>query len=222
MRAWLLQGPQGEDPGDLRPVLRQWAERPANATWRLDIRTIGPDLAAQANNQQPEVLVFAAALGPLRASLEEILGMEPGVLVATDEDHCDAYRDLAERHPVSFVSARPTCDEICLALRGIRAACLRQQYWKAQVEQLQQRLNDRIIIERAKGVLVQRLGIGEEEAYKRLRVLSRRQRRQIREIAQSLLDTQALLLPPTNGFAGPDLLPGEHPPESKLSDLPRD
>jgi len=60
-----------------------------------------------------------------------------------------------------------------------------------------------VVIERAKGVLLQRLGISEEEAYKRLRVLSRRQRRQIRDIAQSLLDAQALLTPeaPANGFA---------------------
>ena len=63
------------------------------------------------------------------------------------------------------------------ALSGLR----RQRHWKAQVEQLQQRLQDRIVIERAKGVLVQRLGITEEEAYKRLRVLSRRQRQQREE-----------------------------------------
>jgi hypothetical protein len=31
-------------------------------------------------------------------------------------------------------------------------------------------------------------------------VISRRQRRQIRDIAQSLLDTESLLLPEMNGF----------------------
>jgi hypothetical protein len=67
------------------------------------------------------------------------------------------------------------------------------------VARLQRRLSDRIVIERAKGILVQRLKISEEEAYKRLRVLSRRQRRQIRDIAQSLLDTQFLFLPGSDG-----------------------
>ena len=61
------------------------------------------------------------------------------------------------------------------------------------------------MIERAKGILVQRLGISEEEAYKRLRVSSRRQRRQIRDIAQSLIDTQALLLPEQNGYTNQSL-----------------
>jgi hypothetical protein len=62
------------------------------------------------------------------------------------------------------------------------------------------------VIERAKGILVQQLGVSEEEAYKRLRVSSRRQRRQIRDIAQSLIDTQALLLPEQNGYASHPLV----------------
>src|SRR5262249_5371243 len=70
-----------------------------------------------------------------------------------------------------------------------------------QVARLEQRLSDRIVIERAKGILIQRLKISEEEAYKRLHSLSRRQRRQIRDIAQSLLDTQLLLSPEINGLA---------------------
>src|SRR5207248_1625381 len=87
-----------------------------------------------------------------------------------------------------------------LALLGTAAAQRRQLHWKMQLARLQQRLTDRIVIERAKGVLVQRLGISEEDAYKRLRLLSRRQRRQIRDIAQSLLDTQFLFLPEVNGY----------------------
>jgi len=63
---------------------------------------------------------------------------------------------------------------------------------------LQQRLNDRILIERAKGILVERLSISEKEAYQRLRLQSRRQRRPIRDIAQCLLDAQSLFSPGEN------------------------
>ena len=92
---------------------------------------------------------------------------------------------------------------VVAALAGLH----RERSWKAQLQQLQQRLEDRIIIEWAKGVLVRRLGIAEEEAYQRLRVLSRRQRRPIRVIAQALLDTQSLLVPAA-----------EEPPESAGED----
>jgi hypothetical protein len=215
MRAWLLQGRQGEDPGELRSVFRLCADRPGLAGWRLDVQPLTADLAARVQVQRPDVLVSATALCPLRSWVEEILALDVGLVLAGGESESDAYRDLPERHPVLFAPSQPTTEEMTLALRGARDAVRRQQYWKTQVEQLHQRLNDRIVIERAKGVLVQRLGIGEEEAYKRLRVLSRRQRRQIRDIAQSLLDTQALLLPPGNGYAAGELLGGDNPPADR-------
>jgi hypothetical protein len=204
MRVWLLQGRQGEDPGGLRPLLRQWADRPASVGCRLDYQPLGPDLSARVQAHRPLLLVFAAACGLPRATVEEVLALDAGLVVATEEGRPDPYLELAERYPVLVVPARPTPEVVDLALWGALAAVRRQQYWKTQVEQLNQRLNDRIVIERAKGVLVQRLGIGEEEAYKRLRLLSRRQRRQIRDIAQSLLDARELLLPPANGVAGPE------------------
>src|SRR4051794_8087407 len=109
MRAWLLQGRQGEDPGGLRPVLRQWAERPANAGCRLEIRSLVPELTAQVQTQRPEVLVLAAALCPARSWIEEILALEVGLVVAAEEEQTETYRDLAERHPLLFASLQPTC-----------------------------------------------------------------------------------------------------------------
>jgi response regulator NasT len=191
-----------------------------NSGWQIEVCTAEAEVVAQVQAHRPEVLIFAACLAPLRSRVEEILTLDVGLLVAAEESQAESYHDLAERHPLLLLSPRPTAEMLALAMHAIRAALRREQHWKTQVEQLHQRLNDRIVIERAKGVLVQRLGIGEEEAYKRLRVLSRRQRRQIRDIAQSLLDTQALLLPPANGCSPHDLLapsanPPPEPPELK-------
>jgi hypothetical protein len=47
-------------------------------------------------------------------------------------------------------------------------------------------------------------------------LLSRRQRRQIRDIAQSLLDTQFLLLPDNTGL--PELSNGEQPRSSPVQE----
>ena len=215
MRVWLLQGRQGEDAGALRAALRQLGERPGCSGWRMDVCPLSSDLAARILAQRPEVLLFAAALFSAPDRVDEVLPLDVGLVVAADEGQADTYRDLAEHHAVTFVSPQPAPEALALALRSAQAALRRQQSWRTRVEQLNQRLNDRIVIERAKGVLVQRLGIGEEEAYRRLRVLSRRQRRQIRDIAQSLLDTQALLLPEANGIADPGeaAKPPQDPPE---------
>jgi len=222
MRVWLLQGRQGEDPSGLWPILRQWADQPGNAGCSLEICPLTVDLLNRILAHRPEVLVFAASLGSLRSRIEEILTLNVGLVIAAEESQVDAYRDLAERHPVLFVQPHPTLEAMAFAFRNTRMALRRQQYWKIQVEQLHQRLNDRIIIERAKGVLVQRLGIGEEEAYKRLRVLSRRQRRQIRDIAQSLLDAQTLLLPDSNGHGDSESVLGSGVLPSRLSTPPRE
>jgi hypothetical protein len=212
MRVWLLQGRQGEDPGGVAALFRQWKESTANSTWNLEPRSIGPDLLPQLQSHRPELAVLASALIPARTWLDEVLSVEVGVVLVVSEAHCEGFRELAERWPLELLSPTPTPDCIGFALRNALAALRRHQFWKLQVEHLNQRLNDRIIIERAKGVLVQRLGISEEEAYKRLRVLSRRQRRQIRDIAQSLLDTQALLSPGFDPHAnGDDSLDGERP-----------
>src|SRR5262249_9594395 len=124
----------------------------------------------------------------------------PAILAVVPPELSERVRPLAELHPLSFLPEKPSRESLWLALVSALASQRRHAHARAQLARLQQRLDDRIIIERGKGVLVQRLGVTEEDAYKRLRVLSRRQRRQIRDIAQSLLDTEALLLPGSNGF----------------------
>ncbi len=52
---------------------------------------------------------------------------------------------------------------------------------------VRQQLEERKMIERAKGVLQQRFGLSEEEAYQRLRDESRRLRRTIRDVSEAVL-----------------------------------
>lgn len=69
-----------------------------------------------------------------------------------------------------------------------------EQNVKLQEEALQirQQLEDRKLIERAKGVLQNLYGLPEQEAYHRLREGSRRHRKPVREIAQAVLLVEEL------------------------------
>src|SRR5262245_8041708 len=204
MRVWLVQGEQGGENDALSCVLRQWAGRPENNHWSVDCLRRTADLASLVQASQPDVLVLAEPSCPAGPWIAEVLAHGAGLVVAAALEHTEPYRVLAETHAIQLTPRPPTIEAIGLAICNVVACLPRQRAWQARIEQLQQRLTDRIVIERAKGILVERLGISEREAYKRLRVLSRRQRRQIRDIAQSLLDTQSLLLPETNGLS--DLL----------------
>lgn len=201
MRVWLVDDRGGDNTGGLEALLSQLANSPDNGLVLLGARPYGPDFAVEMRAQQPDVVVTHEPAWPEDPTVLEALGVDTGVVIATASDRCPRFSLLAERHCVWFIPASPTLDSLRLALIGMFAGLRRQRELTTQLARLQQRLNDRIVIERAKGVMVQHLGITEEEAYKRLRLQSRRQRRQIRDIAQSLLDTQDLLLPEANGCA---------------------
>jgi hypothetical protein len=166
---------------------------------------------------QADVVLVGEATWPEGPWAQDLFALDIGLVMMITHQTSERFRPLAEQYPVVFLPPRPSPETLWMALLTARTAQLRQAHWHAQVARLQQRLADRIVIERAKGILVQRLGITEEEAYKRLRVLSRRQRRQIRDIAQSLLDTQSLLLPESNGFLAENHLPeGRCEPDNPL------
>jgi hypothetical protein len=166
----------------------------------LAARPVWSDFAADFRARQPDVLVVREPSWPDGPWAHDVLALGPALVVVTTPEGAERFRPLADLYPVSFVPVRPGFECLRLALLGALTGKRRQAEHRTQLARLQQRLNDRIVIERAKGILVQRLGVTEEDAYKRLRVLSRRQRRQIRDIAQSLLDTQSLLMPDLNGF----------------------
>lgn len=210
MQAWLLRGEQGSETETLDSVLRQWAGRSENGHWTVECQRWTPAVAAEVRARQPDVLVLAEPSCPAGAWAAEVLACGVGLVVATALERAEPYRVLAEQYAVHLMPLSASVDGLGLAILSAVASLRRQRCWQARIDQLQQRLQDRIVIERAKGILVQRLGISEKEAYKRLRVLSRRQRRQIREIAQSLLDTQSLLSPELNGFG--DLARSDEPP----------
>jgi hypothetical protein len=213
MRAWFLQGEQGSETDALSCLLRQWANRPENSHWCVDCLHCTPDTAALMKARQPDVLLVAQvsaslilplAGGELRGGwLADLLAQGVGLVVAAPPEQIAALLPLAEQHAVEMTTLPASIESIGMAVLNAVAAARRQQGWQARIDQLQQRLNDRILIERAKGILVERLGLGEKEAYQRLRLHSRRQRRPIRDIAQCLLDAQPLLDHELNGLTEP-------------------
>jgi response regulator NasT len=223
MRVWLVDDKRGESAGSLHVLLRQLEERPSTGLRLLGASTFQPDFAAAMRKLVPDlldVLVIQERGWPEGAWTPEVLDLGLGMVLVTEPERTERFRAMAELHPLILVTPRIDLEGLWLALLNALTSQRRQGHWKLQVARLQQRLTDRIVIERAKGVLVHRLGISEEDAYKRLRLLSRRQRRQIRDIAQSLLDTQFLFLPEVNG-CNPHPQPEEEQPREPENPLPR-
>jgi response regulator NasT len=199
MRVWLVDAKGREDLDALEALLNQLAARPESGLALLATRPVWSDFAAEVRSLQPDILVVREETLTEGAWAQEMALQGPAVVIATTPEGAKRFQSVADIYPVSFIPAQPTLECLWLALLSAQGSQRRLSHYNTQIARLQQRLSDRIVIERAKGILVERLGVSEEEAYKRLRVLSRRQRRQIRDIAQSLLDTESLLLPDGNG-----------------------
>jgi response regulator NasT len=199
MRAWFLQGEPNSESDALGCLLREWASRPENGQWSVDCLRGTPEGAAL-EAFQPDVLLMAESSCPAGPWLTTLLDRGVGLVVATALEPADPYHSLAERYAVQLTPQPATLESLGFALVNLAAGLQRQRSWQARIDQLQQRLNDRILVERAKGILVERLAISEKEAYQRLRLQSRRQRRPIRDIAQCLLDAQSLFSPSRNDF----------------------
>lgn len=92
------------------------------------------------------------------------------------QDHVMAY--LVE--PICKEELKPT---IHLVIRRFREF----QELKGQVQDLKQALVDRKTVERAKGILMRRSQLSEEEAYRKLQKLASSKRQRLAEVASSII-----------------------------------
>ncbi len=204
MRVWVVDDVAADKPGSLGGLLRQLQDRAGTGLQVLGVAAHQPDFTEAMSKLLPDLLdliIVRESAWPAGADLQPLLSLGAGLLIVGDPDEVERFRPLAEQFPVWFLHAAPTAEALWLALLGTSAGRRRHAAGKAELARLQQRLDDRIIIERAKGIMVHDWKMTEEVAYQKLRVWSRQQRRQIRDIAQSVLDTKSLLgtLPSDNG-----------------------
>ncbi len=106
-----------------------------------------------------------------------------------------AYEEI-RRHPVRFV-VRPghesRAGERVVETKAGYAIVEKSgppdgvAFWRARTEQLQRALDSRIVIEQAKGMLAERLGLDLDEAFELLRAGARRERMRIHELASEVL-----------------------------------
>ena len=124
-----------------------------------------------------ETVEFAS--GPVLVSVRE--AKDPALIARAADMGIAGYVDSWEPHDVQAA--------IEVALRRYRE----ESRLTEKVEQLQTALERRTVIERAKGVLMERHQIGEAEAFQRLREHARANGRRVVDVAQAVLDGHALL-----------------------------
>lgn len=124
--------------------------------------------------------------------IEEIVSFARGPVVALVGEHDPEFVAKAATRGIHAYA----CDDSEGAVRSAIALALRrhadEQGLEQQVAQLQTALERRALIERAKGILMERHGVGERDAFEALRSHARAGRRTVVDVASSVLDGHVL------------------------------
>jgi two-component system, response regulator PdtaR len=125
-------------------------------------------------------------------------GLRRPVVVVTGVDDST----LLERSIATGVSAYLTkpidSRELQAALELAAARHAEFEALEAEVERAQQALEDRKLVERAKGLLMTALGLSEQDAFRRLQLTARERNLRLADVAARIVEQQALLVPSTN------------------------
>lgn len=78
--------------------------------------------------------------------------------------------------------------EIAVQIEVARARYRQMKELAGEVDHLNQRLSDRVLLDRAKGVLIDEHGLGEAEAMRFVQKLAMDQRRAVRDVASDVLE----------------------------------
>jgi hypothetical protein len=187
--AWLVWGAGAGDGAEWESLLLRATTLPGGGLNYLG-RVLPVPEALDALRDDPRQVCVAPPACAAEAELKTLLGRGKGVVLVGGAEEA---RRWGECGPVAIVSPGAGAEALATGILSASACAGREARFRQESKLLQQRLQDRALLERAKGVLVQRLGVAEEEAYRRIRTLARRERRSLGEVARSVLDADGLL-----------------------------
>jgi len=132
---------------------------------------------------RPDVAIFAVGLGDGDgiSAARTVMAATPCPIVLFTSHRGDSFvRRAAEAGVMAFLLKPLRADEVSPVLDLAVARF-------ADIQDLRQSLASRKLIERAKGLLMKRRGIPEEDAFRLLRTAAMNQRRPMVEVAQAVL-----------------------------------
>jgi len=145
---------------------------------------------------QPDVIIIDSE-SPTRDTLEMLAfvnARQPRPIVVFTEDRDNKTIQAALKAGVTaYIVAGMQPDRLQPILDVAVARFEQDRALREELKSTQDRLAERKVIERAKGVVMKQKGVGEEEAYAVMRKLAMDRNKRILEIAQQIIDVSDLL-----------------------------
>ncbi|MEN9628435.1 MAG: hypothetical protein RJA10_1662 [Pseudomonadota bacterium] len=147
---------------------------------------------------QPDVVIVDAE-SPGRDTLEHLATMSstsprPVVVFAEDPSH-EPMQQALQAGVSAYVIAGLNPSRLMPVLQVAIARFGQDRQLRAQLDTAQTQLSERKLIERAKGVLMDDVGLTEEQAYKHLRKLAMDRGQRLGQVAERIVEAKSLLNP---------------------------
>jgi response regulator NasT len=142
------------------------------------------NLEAYCRAQRPDLVLGHDAVSELCDRLAV-----PWILIASADDppHCEPFSKT-----LMAVLYKPVKKaELCTAVAFCMVRFEELKSLTDEVAQCRQILEDRKVTERAKGIIMTMLGLGEEQAYRRMRDSASRQNRKLTDVAREIIQAEA-------------------------------
>jgi AmiR/NasT family two-component response regulator len=125
--------------------------------------------------------------------IDELSEWSSGPVVALMAGEQEGFAEAAAERGIDAIARPLTPEAISDAIEVAVRRHAERRALTHEVAQLESALKRRAVIERAKGILMERHGIGEREAFELIRAQARSTSRPVVEIAQAVLDGHVLL-----------------------------
>jgi response regulator NasT len=155
------------------------------------------DAAAHIVAEEPDLSVVVVHEDDAHALdlIEEINEYSAGPVIAVLHGEDAAFVRDAARRGVYAYARLETAEAVQGAIEVAMARHAEMAKLSDKVDQLEGAIDRRAIIERAKGILMERHAVSEQEAFEKLRAASRASNRRVVDLARSVTDSHALLPP---------------------------
>jgi response regulator NasT len=182
-----------EDDRDTREYLQEAVTRLGHHV--VALAETGRQLAAMCRAVHPDLIITDVRM-PDGDGIEVAGALNrerpvPVILVSAHHED-DILTRLGADHIMGYI-VKPITEA---ALKtAIIVAMLRFQHFQAlgkEASDLRQALEDRKVVERAKGILMRRMGVDEEEAFRRLRTLASSQNLKLVEVGRRILTAEEI------------------------------
>ena len=183
-----------EDDSAVAHSLRQELEGLGHTA--LGIARTGAQAVALSQELRPDVIIMDIKMPELDGldATRLVLERSPtAVVILTGHLEQDLIERAIEAGAMAYIAKPLEAGELEAALQVARRRFEEAQELRGEVVNLQEMLRVRKLVERAKGIIMHRLGISEAEAYRKLQKRARDQNRKLGDVAHSIVEADEMI-----------------------------